>query len=154
LQVLHAGPSEFQTGWFVESLATQILVVFVIRTHRSPFWQSRPSGVLVAAVLAGVGVAAVLPYTPLARPLGFTPLPAVYAPIVIVLVATYLALVEMTKRHLTHPDDIRRPEARRATTRPHRMRRRADRFSAGVRPRTGWRRGWVRRSPAGHLRSE
>jgi Mg2+-importing ATPase len=130
LQVLHAGQSEFQTGWFVESLATQILVVFVIRTHRSPFWRSRPSRVLVATVLAGVVVAAVLPYTPLAGPLGFTRLPAVYAPIVIVLVLTYLFLVEIAKRHLFHPEDIRHPESPRATTRPHRVRRRADRFSA------------------------
>jgi len=43
LWVLHADPAEFQTGWFIESLATQILVVFVIRTHASPFWRSRPS---------------------------------------------------------------------------------------------------------------
>ena len=138
LQVLHAGQSEFQTGWFVESLATQILVVFVIRTHRSPFWRSRPSRVLVATVLAGVAVAAVLPYTPLAGPLGFTRLPAVYAPIVIVLVVTYLVLVEITKRHLFHPDDIRHRESSRATTRPHRVRRRADRFSTAGRPRTAW----------------
>jgi Mg2+-importing ATPase len=136
LQVLHAGQSEFQTGWFVESLATQILVVFVIRTHRSPFWRSRPSRVLVATALAGVAVAAILPYTPLAGPLGFTRLPAVYAPIVIVLVATYLVLVELAKRHLFHPDDIRRPESARATTHPHRVRRRAARFSADRRSRT------------------
>ena len=57
LQVLHAGPAEFRTGWFVESLATQILVVFVIRTHPVPFWRSRPSPSAVAAVLAGVAVA-------------------------------------------------------------------------------------------------
>ncbi len=66
LQVLHAGPAEFQTGWFVESLATQILVVFAIRTHHSPFWRSRPSAALVGTALAGVAVAGVLPYTPLA----------------------------------------------------------------------------------------
>jgi Mg2+-importing ATPase len=135
LQVLHAGESEFQTGWFVESLATQILVVFVIRTHRSPFWRSRPSPVLVATVLSGLALAAILPYTPLAGPLGFTRLPAVYAPIVIVLVATYLVLVEITKRHLFHPDDIRRTDSARATTHPHRVRRRAARFSAGGRSR-------------------
>jgi hypothetical protein len=51
-------------------------------------------------------------------------------------VATYLVLVEFAKRHLFHPDDIRRPEAARATTHPHRVRRRADRFSATGRGRT------------------
>jgi Mg2+-importing ATPase len=71
----------------------------------------------------------------LAGPLGFTGLPAVYAPIVIVLVATYIVLVEITKRHLFHPDDIRHPESARATTHPHRLRRRAARFSAGGRSR-------------------
>jgi P-type Mg2+ transporter len=143
LQMLHAVQNEFQTGWFVESLATQILVVFVIRTHRSPFWRSRPSRVLIATVLAGVVVAAILPYTPLADPLGFTRLPAVYAPIVVVLVATYLVLVEITKRHLFHPDDIRHPVSQRAATRPHRVRRRADRFSSGGQSRFARLRGIV-----------
>src|SRR5207245_2999279 len=46
LAVLHAGPAEFRSGWFVESLATQTLVVFVIRTHRSPPWRSPPSAIL------------------------------------------------------------------------------------------------------------
>ncbi|HYL40586.1 MAG TPA: HAD-IC family P-type ATPase, partial [Candidatus Binatus sp.] len=49
LGVLHASEAEFHTGWFVESLATQVLVIFAIRTRRSPFWRSRPSPALVAA---------------------------------------------------------------------------------------------------------
>ena len=61
---------------------------------------------------------------------GFTPIPAVYAPIVVALVATYLVLVEQTKRHLFHPEDIRQGVAQRATTKTHRLRRRAARFSA------------------------
>ena len=75
LEALHASVAEFRTGWFVESLATQALVVFVIRTHTSPFWRSAASRTLIVAVLGGVTVAAVLPYTALSGPLGFTALP-------------------------------------------------------------------------------
>jgi Mg2+-importing ATPase len=103
LGVLHAGPSEFRSGWFVESLATQTLVVFVIRTRRSPPWRSRPAPALVATVLAGVAVAGLLPYTPLAGALGFTGLPPVFLLVMVALVGTYLALVEGVKRLLTPP---------------------------------------------------
>lgn len=109
LWVLHAGHAEFQTGWFIETLATQILVVFVIRTHASPFWRSRPGPALIAAALAGVAAAILLPYTPPADPLGFTRLPASYPPIVATLVVAYLALVEATKRALFTPGDLLRP---------------------------------------------
>src|ERR1700693_2023409 len=76
LWVFHASTNEslFHTGWFVESLATQTLVVFVIRTAANPL-TSRPSGPLLISVLAVVTVATVLPYTPLGKLLRFTPLP-------------------------------------------------------------------------------
>jgi Mg2+-importing ATPase len=54
LLVFHASEAEFHTGWFVESLATQVLAIFVIRTRRSPFWRSRPSRPLVATALANL----------------------------------------------------------------------------------------------------
>ena len=57
LWVLHAGPAQFRTGWFVESLATQTLVIFAIRTRRIPFFRSRPSRPLLAAAAAAVAVA-------------------------------------------------------------------------------------------------
>jgi Mg2+-importing ATPase len=129
LQVLHAGPAEFQTGWFVESLATQILVVFAIRTHHSPFWRSRPSAALIGTALAGVTAAAVLPYTPLATPLGFTRLPLIYLPIVTALVATYLVLVEITKRHLFAVADLRNTTMPRPPKHVRRVHRRAARFT-------------------------
>src|SRR5208337_407665 len=69
-----ANPPLFRTGWFVESLATQTLVVFVIRTAGNPF-RSRPSGQLLASVVTVSLVGVVLPYTPLGGLLGFTPLP-------------------------------------------------------------------------------
>ena len=63
LWVFHAGPALFQTGWFVESLATQTLVIFVIRTRRVPFFRSRPSVPLALAAVGIVAIGAVLPYT-------------------------------------------------------------------------------------------
>jgi Mg2+-importing ATPase len=128
LGVLHAGPVEFRSGWFVESLATQTLVVFVIRTHRSPPWRSRPSPVLVATVLAGVAVAAVLPYTPLAGPLGFTGLPVLFLAVLVAMVVTYLVLVEFAKRALLTPHDLVRP-APAARPEARRVHRRAARFT-------------------------
>ena len=77
LWVFHAGPALFRSGWFVESLATQTLVIFAIRTRRIPFFRSRPSLPLALAALTVVTIGAVLPYTGhLARILGFRPLPA------------------------------------------------------------------------------
>jgi len=99
LSVFHASQAEFHTGWFVESLATQTLVIFVIRTARNPL-RSKPSRPLVATMLAAVGVAAVLPYTPLAAPLGFTPLPPLFFAFLVAATATYLLLVEAAKRVL------------------------------------------------------
>jgi Mg2+-importing ATPase len=97
LKVFKAGAELFHTGWFVESLATQTLVVFVIRTVGSPF-RIRPSAALVGAVLTVVLVAIVLPFTPLASVLGFIPLPPSFFVFVLFAVVTYLLLVEFVKR--------------------------------------------------------
>ena len=75
LRVFSAGPAEFRSGWFVESLATQTLVVLVIRTQRVPFFRSRPSVPLLGSVVGVVTVGAVLPFTPLAAPARVHPLP-------------------------------------------------------------------------------
>ena len=102
LRVFHAGQPEFHTGWFVESLATQTLVLFVIRTMRSP-WRSRPSRALTITTIAMVAVGLLLPYTPLASPLGFTRLPALYYAFLAGATVTYLLLVEVVKRRLFKP---------------------------------------------------
>ena len=68
----------FHTGWFVESLLTQTLIVHIIRTRRIPFLQSRPSGPMLASTLLIMGIGAWLPFSPLAHWLGFVPLPPVY----------------------------------------------------------------------------
>jgi len=73
LGVLHAGPVAFRTGWFVESLATQTLIIFAIRTRRVPFLRSRPGGMLTVATLSVIATGIALTLPPLAHSLGFTP---------------------------------------------------------------------------------
>jgi Mg2+-importing ATPase len=86
----------FRTGWFVESLATQTLVVFVIRTAGNPL-KSRPSRSLLMSVLAVVAIAAVLPYTPLGTLLRFVPLPVALLAAIGGLALTYILLVQAVK---------------------------------------------------------
>jgi Mg2+-importing ATPase len=129
LFVLHAAPSEFRSGWFIESIATQTLIVFAVRTRRVPFLHSRPSLALTVCVLAVVAVGAWLPYSPVADVLGFTPLPALFFLALVGMVVAYLVLVEAAKvlyyRRLEHP----RTAAGRRRAYPHRIARRAARFS-------------------------
>ncbi len=99
LRVFHAREALFHTGWFVESLATQTLVIFIIRTGSNPF-KSRPSRALVVSTLAVVAVGVALPYLPGAGFLGFVPLPVPFFAFLAVATLTYLALVEVVKRAL------------------------------------------------------
>jgi len=106
LWVFHAGPVLFHTGWFVESLATQTLVIFVIRTRRIPFFRSRPSVPLLLAAFAVVIAGAVLPFTPLGHVLGFRPLPGLFFLALAAIVVCYLVLIEVGKYwfyRLYHP---------------------------------------------------
>jgi Mg2+-importing ATPase len=99
LKVFHASEQLFHTGWFVESLATQTLVIFVIRTAGNPF-RSRPSVALTITTLLVVFAGIILPFSPLAASLGFTPLPAEFLLFLLVATMTYLLLVEVVKRKL------------------------------------------------------
>lgn len=99
LRVLHADQTTFHSGWFVESLATQTLVLFIIRTMGNPF-RSRPSRALVITALSTLGVGFALPWTPLAGALGFTTLPRAFVVFLIAASTCYLALVEIAKRQL------------------------------------------------------
>lgn len=92
-----AGEALFQTGWFVESLATQVLVIHVIRSRYSVL-RSRASRWLTASTLACVAAGLAIPYTPVGAFFGFVPLPAGYLAAVAALVAAYLVLVEGVKR--------------------------------------------------------
>jgi Mg2+-importing ATPase len=125
-----AGPALFRSGWFVESLATQTLVIFAIRTRRIPFFRSRPSMPLLLAALAVVAIGAAVPFTPLAQLLGFRPLPGLFFLALTLMVISYLALIDLSKRWFY------RYYAARATRLPwhrapaHRVRRRAARFAS------------------------
>jgi Mg2+-importing ATPase len=99
LFVFHAHAPLFRSGWFVESLATQSLVVFVIRTRRVPFFSSRPSRPLLATTLCVVLVGLAIPYSPLAHVLGFRTLPWLFLVILAAMAATYLTLAELGKAY-------------------------------------------------------
>jgi Mg2+-importing ATPase len=93
-----ATPEEFRTAWFIESMATQILVIFLIRT-RGPAFASLPHPALAASSLGALALALALALGPLAPWLGFAPLPGALLGAVAVLVAAYLLAAERLKRH-------------------------------------------------------
>ena len=137
LSLLHAGHTEFRTGWFVESIATQTLVVYVIRTRRIPFFKSRPSLPMLLVPTGAALVGAILPYTGLAHLLGFTPLPAAFFLILFGMVVVYLMLVELAKTRFyrtPHPHTPRPPSTH-SQRLERRIRRRAARF---IRHPTQW----------------
>ena len=88
----------FHTGWFVESLWSQTLVIHMIRTPKIPFFQSRASWQLCGLTTLGIAVGTLLPYTPLGKMLVMGPLPTVYFPILILIIIGYVALVSLLKR--------------------------------------------------------
>ncbi|MDR3506642.1 MAG: magnesium-translocating P-type ATPase [Caulobacteraceae bacterium] len=99
IYVFHAwtNPSLFQTGWFVESLLTQTLIIHIIRTAKIPFIQSRASIALIATSLAICVVGISLPYTWVGRELGFQPLPGLYWPILAGFMLCYATLTHIVK---------------------------------------------------------
>lgn len=96
LTVLKADEGLFQTGWFIESLATQILVIFVIRTRGNPL-RSHPHPALWLAAITVLAIAAVIPFSPLAGLFGFTALPWRYFIVLTCLVALYLTMAQIVK---------------------------------------------------------
>lgn len=130
LFVFHAGESLFQTGWFVESLATQCLVIFVIRTRRVPFYRSRPSAPLLVTTITISVFGAAIPFIPpLAQLFGFTPLPAAFFGILLVMIGTYLLLVDLGKRLFFRAERRGKPLAPRLPHQHRRIRRIATRWS-------------------------
>ncbi|WP_157369563.1 magnesium-translocating P-type ATPase [Zavarzinella formosa] len=95
-----ANASLFQTGWFVESLLTQTLIIHVIRTNRIPFLQSRASWPLIWSSVAVMAVGASLPFSPVGPLLGFTPLPWLYWPLVALILLGYVVLTQTVKTWL------------------------------------------------------
>jgi len=90
-------PALFHTGWFVESLFTQTLIIHVIRTNKIPFVQSRASRPLLLTSLAIVALGALLPISPLAGVLGFTPLPPLYWAFLTAMLVAYVILTQVVK---------------------------------------------------------
>ena len=87
----------FNTGWFVESLLTQTLIVHIIRTNKIPFFQSSASFPMMMTTLLVMACAVILPYSPLAAPLGMVPLPAIFWPIVAGYLVGYSILTHLVK---------------------------------------------------------
>ncbi len=119
LWVFHASAPLFRSGWFVESLATQTLIVFIIRTRRVPFLRSRPSVPLLASVVGVVIVGMVIPQSPLNATLGFAPLPLSFFAVLAGFVLVYLVTVEVAKyfffrdHHTTMARSLQRTHAHR-----------------------------------------
>jgi Mg2+-importing ATPase len=97
LKGFHAGAPLFHTAWFIESMATQVLVIFVIRTRRNPF-RSRPNAWIVAAAATTVALAIILPFTPAGAHLGFVAPPASFFLVLGGIVIVYLLFVEAVKQ--------------------------------------------------------
>ncbi|MCX6754723.1 MAG: magnesium-translocating P-type ATPase [Candidatus Nomurabacteria bacterium] len=96
-KVFNLNAQQFQTGWFIESIATQILVIFVIRTKRSPFWKSTPGMLVTVSTIAVVAFAWIVPFTPLGALLSFDPLPFKILALISCIVAGYLVIAEISK---------------------------------------------------------
>jgi len=97
LFIFNAYESLFQTAWFIESLTSQTLVIFVIRTRKSPFWKSKPSKLLLLSSIAIVIFALVLPYTPLGEIFEFVRPPATFYIALAIILITYIILAEIIK---------------------------------------------------------
>lgn len=95
--VFHLSESDFQTGWFIESIATQILVIFVIRTKRVPFWKSMPSAFVALSTIGVVTLAWCIPFTPFGDLLSFEALSPVILTMIGGIVLIYLVVAETTK---------------------------------------------------------
>ena len=98
LILFNASPEEFRTGWFIESLLTELVIALVVRT-RHTFYRSRPSTLLLASSLIFIGITLVLPYLPFMAVLGFVPLPAPLMLALLGLTGFYILAAELTKKY-------------------------------------------------------
>jgi Mg2+-importing ATPase len=96
-KVFSLGAEGFQTGWFIESIATQVLIVYIIRTKRVPFWKSMPSWPVVLSTLGIVLLAWIVPFTPFGAGLSFVRLPWTILCAIMSIVVCYLVVGEMAK---------------------------------------------------------
>lgn len=96
--IFNANAPLFQTAWFMESLATQTLIIFVIRTNKTPFWKSKPSKLLFLSTICVVGLNLILPFTPLGKLFGLVEPPTLFYVALTIVVVSYLFVVELVKR--------------------------------------------------------
>jgi Mg2+-importing ATPase len=97
LGIFRAGPETFRTGWFVESLLTELVVALVMRTRR-PFFRSRPGTLLLTSTVVLIAVAFVIPYLPFADVFGFVRLPGAMLGTITVVTVLYVAATEWQKK--------------------------------------------------------
>ncbi len=98
LYIFNANAPLFQTAWFIESLATQTLIIFVIRTNKTPFWKSKPSRLLLLSTIGVVGINLILPFTPIGKLFGLVEPPLLFYLALALLVTSYLLCVEVVKK--------------------------------------------------------
>ncbi|MGD0003427.1 MAG: magnesium-translocating P-type ATPase [Anaerolineaceae bacterium] len=98
LVLFHASPEEFRTGWFIESLLTELVIALVVRT-RHIFFRSRPGKLLLVSSLIFIGITLVLPYLPFVSVFGFIPLPASLMLAMVGLTMLYVLTVELAKKY-------------------------------------------------------
>lgn len=98
LLVFNAAEPLFQTAWFLESLLTQTLIIFVIRTRRTPFYKSKPGKLLILSSFTVLAFALILPFTPLGALFNFVKPPASFFVVLAGLIVVYLLLVEVVKK--------------------------------------------------------
>jgi Mg2+-importing ATPase len=96
--MFHASESLFHTGWFLESLCTQTLVIYIIRTGKKPFIESKPSQFLMFTSIYIVTIGLFIPFTPLGKYFGFVAPPLSYFPVLAGIVGSYLLLVQIVKK--------------------------------------------------------
>jgi P-type Mg2+ transporter len=97
LWIFRASPELFRTGWFVESLLTELVIALVVRTRR-PFFRSRPGTVLLTSTMVLIPIAFAIPYAPYASVFGFVPLPGVLLAAIAAITAMYVVATELLKR--------------------------------------------------------
>jgi Mg2+-importing ATPase len=131
----NAGATLFRSGWFVESLATQSLAIFAIRTRRIPFLRSRPSAPLLVSTLVVVAIGFALPFSPLAHALGFGSLPAGLVVVIAAIIPCYLVLLELAKHRFYRREATRPARKKVGPSRQRRIARRAARWSVPSIPR-------------------
>jgi Mg2+-importing ATPase len=98
LYIFRASPKEFRTGWFIESLLTELVIALVVRTRRV-FFRSKPGKLLLMSTLIVIGITLVLPYAPFNDILGFIPLPAPLMLTMIALILLYVLVTEIAKKY-------------------------------------------------------